>query len=122
MILMNAPDRAFPFDEAIATAADKLEPKVIAWRRDFHQNPELGNREFRTSKLIADHLKSLPGIEVREKIAHTGVIGILKGGKPGPIVALRADIDALPVEEKVDVPFRSQARTEWNGVRIRVRP
>jgi amidohydrolase len=113
---MNAPDQPFPFDEAIATAADRLEAKVIAWRRDLHQNPELGNREFRTSKLIAAHLRSLPGIEVREKVAHTGVIGILRGGKPGPVVALRADIDALPVEEKVDVPFRSTARTEWNGM------
>jgi amidohydrolase len=117
---MNAPDQPFPFDEAIATAADRLEAKVIAWRRDLHQNPELGNREFRTSKLIAAHLRSLPGIEVREKVAHTGVIGILKGGKPGPVVALRADIDALPVEEKVDVPFRSTAKTEWNGMQCGV--
>jgi amidohydrolase len=117
---MNAPDKPFPFDEAIAAAADRLESRVIAWRRDLHQNPELGNREFRTSKLIAAHLRSLPGIEVREKIAHTGVIGILKGGKPGPVVALRADIDALPVEEKVDVPFRSTAKTEWNGVQCGV--
>src|SRR6218665_3109978 len=98
---MNAPDRAFPFDEAIAIAADKIEAKVIAWRRDLHQNPELGNREFRTSKLLADHLKSLPGIEVQEKIAHTGVIGILKGGKPGPVVALRADSAEVLVEESL---------------------
>ena len=117
---MNAPDHAFPFDEAIATAADKIEAKVIAWRRDLHQNPELGNREFRTSKLLAAHLRSLPGIEVQEKIAHTGVIGILKGGKPGPVVALRADIDALPVKELVDVPFKSQVMTEWNGVQCGV--
>jgi len=117
---MNAPDHAFPFDEAIAAAADKIEAKVIAWRRDLHQNPELGNREFRTSKLLAAHLRSLPGIEVQEKIAHTGVIGILKGGKPGPVVALRADIDALPVKELVDVPFKSQVMTEWNGVQCGV--
>ena len=94
---MNAPDRPFAFDSAIAVAADRLEPQLIAWRRDLHANPELGNREFRTSELLAAHLRSLPGIEVREKIAHTGVIGILKGGLPGPVVALRADIDALPV-------------------------
>src|SRR5438045_3644943 len=117
---MNAPDKPFPFDDAVATAADQLELKVIAWRRDLHANPELGNREFRTSKLIAEHLKSLPGMEVIEKVAHTGVIGILKGGRPGPVVALRADIDALPVEEQVDVPFRSKAKTEWNGVQCGV--
>ncbi|QJR09513.1 N-acetylcysteine deacetylase [Usitatibacter rugosus] len=117
---MNAPDRAFPFDEAIATAAEKIEAKVIAWRRDLHQNPELGNREFRTSKLLAAHLRSLPGIEVQEKIAHTGVIGVLKGGQPGPVVALRADIDALPVKELVDVPFKSQVTTEWNGAQCGV--
>src|SRR6188508_2421204 len=112
---MNAPDTPFAFDAAIAAAADKIEPKVVAWRRDIHANPELGNREFRTSKLLAAHLRSLPGIEVQEKVAHTGLVGILKGGKPGPVVALRADIDALPVEEQVDVPFRSKVKTEWNG-------
>ena len=89
---MNAPDQPFPFDEAIATAADRLEAKVIAWRRDLHQNPELGNREFRTSKLLAAHLRSLPGIEVREKVAHTGLIGILKGGLPGPAHVLGVDL------------------------------
>ena len=112
---MNAPDTPFAFDAAIAAAADKIEPKVVAWRRDIHANPELGNREFRTSKLLAEHLRALPGIEVREKVAFTGVIGILKGGRPGPVVALRADIDALPVEEQVDVPFASKVKTEWNG-------
>ncbi len=117
---MNAPDQPFALDPAIIAAADRLEPKVIAWRRDLHQNPELGNREFRTSKVIADHLRSLKVIEVREKIAHTGVVGILKGGLPGPVVALRADIDALPVEEQVDVPFRSRVKTEWNGVQCGV--
>src|SRR5262245_24371285 len=108
---MNAPDRPFAFDPEISAAAYRLESQVIAWRRDIHANPELGNREFRTSKLLAAHLRSLPGIEVREKIAHTGVIGILKGGLPGPVVALRADIDALPVEEQVDVPFASRVKT-----------
>ena len=117
---MNAPDQPFALDPAVIAAADRLEPKVIAWRRDLHQNPELGNREFRTSKLIAEHLRSLKVIEVHEKIAHTGVIGILKGGLPGPVVALRADIDALPVEEQVDVPFASRVKTEWNGVQCGV--
>src|SRR3954467_9451344 len=104
---MNAPDTPFAFDAAVAAAADKVEPKVVAWRRDFHQNPELGNREVRTAKIVAAHLRSLGFDEVREQVAHTGVVGTLKGGKPGPVVALRADMDALPVTEDVDVPFKS---------------
>src|SRR5258706_13247502 len=111
---MNAPDTPFPFDAAISAAADRIEPKVIAWRRDFHQNPELGNRELRTAKIVADHLRVLGFDQVREKVAHTGVVGILKGGLPGSAVALRADMDALPVAEEVDVPFKSTARTQWN--------
>ena len=111
---MNAPGSPFPLDPLIADAVDRTEAKVIAWRRDLHQNPELGNREFRTSKIVADHLRSL-GIEVKEKVAHTGVVGLLKGGKPGPVVALRADMDALPVTEEVDVPFASKVKTEWSG-------
>src|SRR5688500_12668368 len=78
--------------------AKTMEPKCIAWRRDIHQNPELGNREIRTAKLVADHLRKL-GLEVKEKVAKTGVVGILKGGKPGPVIALRADMDALPIVE-----------------------
>jgi amidohydrolase len=113
---MNAPDTPFPFDAAIAAAADRIEPKVIAWRRDFHQNPELGNREVRTAKIVAAHLRSLGFDEVREQVAHTGVVGVLKGGRPGPVVALRADMDALPVAEEVDVAFKSTARTQWNGM------
>jgi amidohydrolase len=116
---MNAPDR-FPLDAAIAAHAEKVESRVIAWRRDIHANPELGNREFRTHKVIADHLKSLGAIEVKENVAYTGVVGILRGGKPGPVVALRADIDALPVEEQVDVPFASKVKTEWNGAQCGV--
>jgi amidohydrolase len=84
--------------------APQLEAKAIAWRRDIHQHPELSNREVRTSKLVADHLRSL-GIEVRT-LAKTGVVGTLRGGKPGPVVALRADMDAQPVAEEVDVPFK----------------
>ena len=95
--------------------AEGVESKVIAWRRDFHENPELSNRETRTAKIIADHLKSL-GLEVRTGIAKTGVVGILKGGKPGPVVALRADIDALPVTERTDVPFKSKVRTDRKSV------
>lgn len=100
--------------EKIEKNSTLLDTKVINWRHDFHQNPELGNREFRTSKIIADHLRSL-GMEVQTGVAHTGVVGLLKGGKPGPVVALRADIDGLPVTERVDVPFKSMVTTEYNG-------
>lgn len=96
-----------------------IEPKVIEWRRDFHQNPELGNREFRTSKIIENHLKSL-GMEVKSGIAHTGVIGFLKGDLPGPTIALRADMDALPVTEEVDIPFASKVTTEYRGETVGV--
>ncbi len=112
---MNAPDTPFPFDAAIAAAADRAEPRVVAWRRDFHQNPELGNREVRTARIVAEHLRALGFDQVQEKVAHTGVVGVLKGGLPGPVVALRADMDALPVAEEVDVPFKSAVRTQWNG-------
>jgi amidohydrolase len=94
-------------------------PKVVAWRRDIHQHPELGNREVRTAKLVADHLKAL-GMQVRTAVAHTGVVGVLKGGKPGPVVALRADMDALPVTEQVNVPFKSTIRTQWMGQEVGV--
>ena len=103
----------------INTAVAKIEPKCIAWRRQLHQNPELGNREFKTAKLIAEHLRSL-GLEVKEGVAHTGVVGILKGGKPGPVIGLRADIDALPVTERVNLPFTSKAKTEYNGQQVGV--
>ncbi|HEX9459700.1 MAG TPA: amidohydrolase [Thermoanaerobaculia bacterium] len=101
-------------DQRIDASAKKVESKVIDCRRDIHQHPELGNRETRTSKLIADRLREL-GIEVKTPVAHTGVIGILRGGKPGRVVALRADMDALPVVEQVDVPFKSTVRTTFNG-------
>ncbi|MGC4041720.1 MAG: amidohydrolase [Flavobacterium sp.] len=99
---------------AVSAAADKIEPKVIAWRHDIHEHPELGNREVRTAALIAEHLRSL-GIEVKTGIGVTGVVGILKGEKTGPVVALRADMDALPVEEKNDLPFASKVKTMYNG-------
>ncbi len=113
---MNAPDNPALFDALIDAHADRLEQQVIGWRRHIHANPELGNREFETAKLVAAHLRKLGFDEVREKVAHTGVVGVLKGGKPGPCVALRADMDALPVTEETNVPFRSTARTMWNGV------
>lgn len=93
---------------------DAVMPQVVEWRRDFHQHPELGNREFRTSAIIAEHLQSL-GMDVQTGIAHTGVVGILRGGLSGPVVALRADMDGLPVEEMADVPFASRVRTQYNG-------
>src|SRR6478736_3995059 len=89
--------------ERISAAALKVEDKVIAWRRDIHEHPELSYQETRTAALAAEHLKKL-GIEVRTGVGITGVVGILKGGKPGGVVALRADMVALPVEERVDVP------------------
>ncbi len=98
----------------IAQKAESLEAKVVTWRRDFHQNPELGNREFKTAEKIATHLRAL-GIEVKTGVGKTGVVGVLKGGKPGPVVALRADMDGLPVKERVDIPFASKATGEYNG-------
>jgi amidohydrolase len=104
-----------------AAAADDIDrrvaqvmPKVIEWRRDIHEHPELSNQEVRTGKLVADQLRSL-GIEVREHVAKTGVVGVLRGAKPGPVVALRADMDALPVTEEVDLPFKSTVRATSNG-------
>src|SRR6056297_2741752 len=98
---------------------EAIEEKVIDWRRDIHQNPELGNREFKTAEKIAKHLKSL-GIEVQTGVAHTGVVGLLKGDKPGKVVALRADIDALPVKERNDLPFKSTVTSEFMGEEVHV--
>ncbi|MFN3231758.1 MAG: amidohydrolase [Alphaproteobacteria bacterium] len=112
---------AQPFSEGdIKAKVAQVEARVIAWRRDIHQNPELGNREFRTAKLVADHLRALGLDEVRTGVAHTGVVGVLRGGKPGPVVALRADMDALPVTEPVGLPFRSTVTTTYNGVDVGV--
>src|SRR5258706_16088093 len=99
--------------ERIDAAAERLEAQVIAWRRDLHQPPELGNREFRTAAIVAAHLRELGFDEVRTEVAHTGVVGLLKGALPGPVVALRADMDALPVTEEVDMPFASKQHTTW---------
>jgi amidohydrolase len=104
---------------AIDAAIAKEEAQCIAVRRDLHQNPELGNREFRTAKIIAAHLRSL-GLDVRENVAHTGVVAILKGGKPGPVIGLRADIDALPVTERAPIPFASKTKAQYNGQEVGV--
>jgi amidohydrolase len=103
----------------VAAAADKIEPKCIEWRRNLHENPELGNREFKTSKLIADHLKKL-GLDVKENVAKTGVVALLRGGKPGPCIALRADMDALPIIERVKIPFASKQKSTYNGQEVGV--
>jgi amidohydrolase len=97
----------------------KLEERLVGWRRDFHQNPELGNRETRTSGIVAAHLERL-GLKVQTAVAHTGVVAVLDGGRPGPVVALRADMDALPIVEQVDVPYRSHERTTYNGESVGV--
>ena len=95
--------------------ADQIESEVIKWRRHIHENPELSNREFKTGEMVAKHLSDL-GIEVQTGVGKTGVKGILKGGKPGPVVALRADMDGLPVTERVDLPFASKVKATYNGV------
>lgn len=99
--------------------AEAIEPKVIEWRRHFHQYPELSNREKNTAAKVADHLRSL-GIEVQTGVAHTGVVGLLKGDKPGPVIALRADMDALPVTERNSLPFASKERTSFNDQEVGV--
>ena len=106
-------------DESIAAAAQNLEPQVIQWRRDIHANPELSNREFRTSALVATHLRAL-GYDVRTNVAHTGVVGTLRGDRPGPVVALRADMDGLPLTEKTGLPFASQAKAIYEGREVGV--
>lgn len=98
---------------------DDVETKVIKWRRHIHQNPELSNREFKTAKYIEKHLRSL-GLEVQTGVAHTGVVAILKGKQPGKVIALRADMDALPVTERVDLPFASKVTTEYAGQKVGV--
>jgi amidohydrolase len=103
----------------IAKKADALQPQLVTWRRDLHEHPELGNHETRTAGIIAAHLKAL-GLEVKTGVAKTGVVGLLKGGKPGPVVALRADIDGLPIIERTPVPFASKVKTTYNNAEVGV--
>ncbi len=116
---------AFAFSNAqtiqqqIDQKAKSLLPQLIEWRRTLHQHPELGNREYKTSEMVANYLKSL-GIEVQTGVAKTGVVGILKGDKPGPVIALRADMDALPIKERVDLPFKSTVTAEYLGQTVPV--
>jgi amidohydrolase len=106
-------------DAALESVVRAAMPQVVTWRRDFHQHPELSNREFRTSKVVAEQLRKL-GLEVKTGVAHTGVVGILEGGKPGPMIALRADMDGLPVTEQGDLPFKSVATAEYRGEKVGV--
>lgn len=106
-------------DQRLDQSARELETRLVDWRRDLHRNPELGNREFRTAEKVATHLRQL-GLEVKTGIAHTGVAGLLRGGKAGPTIALRADMDALPVTEQAEVPFKSTATAEYRGEKVGV--
>ena len=119
LLLCALPALAQDLAGAVDQKVRALEAKIIEWRRDIHQNPELSNREVRTAKLVADQLRKL-GIEVKTGVAKTGVVGLLKGGKPGPVVALRADMDALPVIEESDLAFKSTAKTEYLGQQVGV--
>jgi amidohydrolase len=103
----------------LETQIRAVDDKIIGWRRDFHENPELSNRETRTSRIVAEHLKKL-GLDVETGIAKTGVVALLRTGKPGPTIALRADMDALPVTERTDVPFRSRAKASYRGEEVGV--
>ena len=105
---------AAPFSASVESSIQSVLPRMIAWRRDFHEHPELSYEEVRTSRVVAQHLRSLR-LEVRTGVAQTGVVGVLRGGRPGPVIALRADMDALPVTEEGDLPFRSRARGRYNG-------
>ena len=121
LLLLSLPafSQTNPIKTKVSLAADKIESKVIEWRRDFHEHPELGNNETRTAAIVAKHLQSLE-IEVKTGVARTGVVGILKGGKPGPVVLLRADMDGLPVTERNSLPFASKVRTQYNGQEVGV--
>lgn len=119
LVSLTPPIFAIDMSREIDAATAKLLPRVIEWRRYIHQHPELGNREVATSKLIAEKLNEF-GIEVRTGIARTGVVGILKGAQPGPVLGLRADMDALPVTERTDVPFKSTATAQYNGQTVGV--
>ncbi len=105
---------AAPFSASVESSIQSVLPRMIAWRRDFHEHPELSYEEVRTARVVAAHLRSLR-LEVRTGVAQTGVVGVLRGGRPGPVIALRADMDALPVTEEGDLPFRSRARGRYNG-------
>jgi amidohydrolase len=119
LMLMSISSWAQELPKNYAQLVKEVEPQLVSWRRHFHENPELSNREFNTGKYISDYLKTL-GLEVQYPVAKTGVVAILKGGKPGPVVALRADIDALPVTERTPVPFASKITADFAGQKVGV--
>ncbi len=119
LVSICSPVFAGDMSREIDAATAKLVPKLVEWRRHIHQYPELSNREVKTAKFVEDHLRRL-GLEVRTGIAKTGVVGILKGGQPGPVIGLRADMDALPVTERNSLPFLSKERAEFNGQQVGV--
>src|SRR5215218_223808 len=108
-----------PPESYLNQAVNNIDNQCIKWRRDFHEHPELSSRETRTAKIVADHLRSL-GMEVKEGVAKTGVVGILKGDRSGPVIGLRADMDALPVTERVNLPFASKVKVQFNGQEVGV--
>ena len=120
--LFAAPSSAQPsggFSTQVEASIAQVLPRMIAWRRDFHEHPELSYEEVRTARVVAQHLRSLR-MEVRTGVAQTGVVGVLRGGRPGPVIALRADMDALPVTEEGDLPFRSRVRATYQGQEVGV--
>ena len=119
-LLLAAPSSAQPagaFSAEVEASIAQILPRMVAWRRDFHEHPELSYEEVRTARIVTQHLRSLR-MDVRTDVAQTGVVGVLRGGQPGPVIALRADMDALPVAEDVDLPFRSRARGTYRGADV----
>ena len=119
LLVGAAAPAANPLQAEADRRARALVPRMIEWHRDIHQHPELGNRETRTAAKVAEHLRAL-GLEVQTGVAHTGVVALIKGGRPGPVVALRADMDALPVTEELDLPYKSTVKAEWRGQTVGV--
>ena len=119
LLLLSNAAVAQDMTASINNSTAKIMPQVVEWRRHLHQYPELSNREFKTAKYVENHLKSL-GLEIKTGVAKTGVVAILKGAQPGPTIGLRADMDALPVTERVSIPFASKEKSEYNGAQVGV--
>lgn len=119
LIILTNNARSQDIYATITRQSEALQPKLLEWRRHIHQNPELGNREFKTAAYIVEQLKGL-GLEIKTGVAKTGVVAILRGGKPGPCIALRADMDALPVKERINIPFASTDSADYAGQRVPV--
>ena len=119
LLVYSIPVGAQDMSVAIAAKASAIQSKLVEWRRHLHQNPELSNREFKTEAYIIEHLQNL-GLEIQSGVANTGVVAILRGGKPGPVIALRADMDALPVKERVNIPYASTDSGDYLGVKVPV--